>query len=357
MTATLRFPTNDAFLAWLSDHVAGDVEPRALLQTVCEALAHHMGAARVGYAEIDLDAGWVIIPDEWKQDVGSAIGRHPISPDSPSMAAYMRGEPVVQADWREHNYLPEERLTMEAYQSLAVLCVPLMRRGKLAGLFSAWNKDRREWTEAERTLVTRVGGHVQRAIDHARSLRTLRESEEQFRSLAENMPTICWLSGPDGRAYWMNRAGLAFFGDAGIAPDNAEIIVHPDDYPETMAAWDVARANGEHIELVVRTRDAHGVYRPLLSRAQPMRDASGAVTGWIGVQYDLTEERARKRSEDFLRELSERTRNTSNASRILEITTEAIGRHLGVQRVNFAEAVPAAMRWWSSSTGSMACIA
>ena len=35
--------------------------------------------------------------------------------------------------------------------------------------------------------------------------RQLRESEEQFRTLANAMPQLAWIAWPDGYRYWFNQ--------------------------------------------------------------------------------------------------------------------------------------------------------
>ncbi len=334
---TPQLASDDALLAWLGDRALAESDPRVAMRLICRALASYLGVSRVGYGEVDPDTLVVTVPDEWTDGVGPATGSRQLEAGSAILATFSRGEIVAVPDWHDMDLTPAEQANMRDMGSRAMLVVPLLRDGRLNALFAAMHHEPRDWTADEIALVNRVAAQTRSHMDHVRALSAVRQSEAQFRSLAENMPGICWLAGPDGRAFWMNQVGLDFFGDAGLAEDNAEQIVHPDDYVEVMAAWDAARRDGTMIELTVRTRGRDGIYRPLLSRAQPVRDEAGNIIRWTGVQIDLSEERTRKRAEDFLRSLSERTRDLPDPQGILEVTLDMLGCQLCADRVVFSE--------------------
>ena len=79
--------------------------------------------------------------------------------------------------------------------------------------------------------------------------------------------------------------------------------IQPDDIERLESKWRACLASGEPFELEYRTL-AHGEYRWHVSRRVPERDATGKVTRWYAVNYDIED---RKRAEEALRtEIAER---------------------------------------------------
>ena len=122
---------------------------------------------------------------------------------------------------------------------------------------------------------------------------SLRDSEAQFRSLAEALPHHLWLAGPDGALTWFNARVYEYTGAAQGALNGAAwaVMVHPDDLATTGVAWSAAVAQGRLYENEFRLRDADGRYRWYLARAVPVRDQDGRVLRWIGTNTDMHDSR------------------------------------------------------------------
>jgi PAS domain S-box-containing protein len=64
-------------------------------------------------------------------------------------------------------------------------------------------------------------------------------------------------------------------------------LVHPDDRPNTLAAWNAARERRETYEVEHRLRRSDGSYRWSLSRAVPVQILDIDVTEYVGVTFDV----------------------------------------------------------------------
>jgi len=120
----------------------------------------------------------------------------------------------------------------------------------------------------------------------------------EFRSIAEAMPQLIWITDADGvveyvNGRWVDYTGFAL--DALRVPNPKLGIVHPDDVEETQANWSVALQTGLPYEQKYRLRRASdGSYRWFIARAVPNRSENGAPVRWIGTATDIDEqERAR----------------------------------------------------------------
>jgi PAS domain S-box-containing protein len=151
-------------------------------------------------------------------------------------------------------------------------------------------------------------GYIGSVIDigeRKRAEEALRESEARFRALADLVPAFVWFAAPGGDLLHLNDRWYEYTGQTPerALPHGWAEAVHPDDRERTRAVWDDARERGVLYEIEVRYRRRDGAYRWYLARAEPLRDASGAITGWFGTCTDIHD---RVAAEQALRETERR---------------------------------------------------
>ncbi|MBS9405712.1 EAL domain-containing protein [Halomonas sp. TRM85114] len=117
----------------------------------------------------------------------------------------------------------------------------------------------------------------------------LRTSEAEFRTLVETMPQIVWVTRPDGwhidfNQCWLDYTGLTLEESLGFGWNPP---FHPEDRSYAAELWLQATNSGEPYEVEYRLRRWDGVYRWMLGRAVPMRDAMGNIVKWFGTCTDI----------------------------------------------------------------------
>ena len=137
--------------------------------------------------------------------------------------------------------------------------------------------------------------------DRKRAEEALRESERNFKLIIDTIPALVWSARLDGSAEFFNQHYLDY---VGLSAEQAQgwgwaVAVHPDDLSGLTATWQAIMASGKPGEAEARLRRLDGEYRWLLFRASPLRDASGNIVKWYGVNTDIDD---RKRAEEALRE-------------------------------------------------------
>jgi len=157
----------------------------------------------------------------------------------------------------------------------------------------------------------------------------LRESNDRFRAAVDAIHSILWTNSADGRMVGEQRGWAALTGqefddyqDYGWSE-----AVHPDDRAETIEAWQRALDARSTFEWEHRVRCADGEYRIFAIRAVPTLNAEGAVTEWVGVHTDVTEQRMgeaqlQAQAEDLQRQITHRQR-AEDQLRQLNETLEA----------------------------------
>jgi PAS domain S-box-containing protein len=140
--------------------------------------------------------------------------------------------------------------------------------------------------------VRLVGAHSD-ITEQVAAERALRQSEEEFRTLADALPHHVWTARPDGFLNWFNPRVYEYAGSSPGELDGEKWgeIVHPDDSSGAVAAWARAIDSGQAHEVEFRLRRADGAYRWFLARAVPARDEQGNVIRWIGTNTDVHDQK------------------------------------------------------------------
>ncbi len=141
------------------------------------------------------------------------------------------------------------------------------------------------------TLIGHVGT-VEDITERKRSEALLRQSEEEFRGLANAIPQLVWMAEPDGWIYWYNQGWYSY---TGTTPDEMagwgwRTVHEPAVLPTVLERWKGCIATGEPFEMTFPLRGADGVFRPFLTRVVPIRDQQGRITRWFGTNTDVSPE-------------------------------------------------------------------
>ena len=148
-----------------------------------------------------------------------------------------------------------------------------------------------------------------------RSEEALRESEKQYRTIGETVPYGIWLTDAVGYCTYVSKSFLELV-DMTMEQVQAFDWVHllpPEDVEPTKEHWLHCVETGEHFEREHRFRAKDGNYRNVLAIGRPIKDDTGKIVKWVGLNLDITE---RKRAEEALKKSEKKYRT------LLETTSE-----------------------------------
>ncbi len=154
-----------------------------------------------------------------------------------------------------------------------------------------------------------LDGVIVDMTEHKRIEAALRESEERFHQLAEQIREVFWLSDPEkNHIYYVSPGYEQIWGRSCdslyVSPRAWLDAIHPDDRPRVLQAALTKQVGGEYDE-EYRIIRPDGSERWIRDRAFPVHDATGRVFRIAGLAEDITE---RKRAEEARRASEERLR-------------------------------------------------
>ncbi len=134
--------------------------------------------------------------------------------------------------------------------------------------------------------------------------RRMRESERQFRGVAERSSDIIILTDPAGKALYVSPSVRKNLGwdPAEITGQTPQAFIHPEDIGVLQTAVPQIIRDSRTVEVLVRMRKKDGDYATIEFSGSPVIHA-GLVTGMQVVGRDIT---ARKQAEDELRDANRR---------------------------------------------------
>jgi PAS domain S-box-containing protein len=172
--------------------------------------------------------------------------------------------------------------------------------------------------QAQRNIDKEICGVAIIATDvHRQALLHLqiKESEERFRNLSDNVPMFIFIIEPNREATisfwnkaWLDYTGQTFEDSIGNAWNG---IAHPDDIPIVMDVYLLSfEKRNAYVLPSVRIKRHDGIYRWFQINATPRFLPNGDFMGYIGTGYDVHDQKIKegilKESEEKFRKLIEK---------------------------------------------------
>jgi PAS domain S-box-containing protein len=239
--------------------------------------------------------------------------------------------------------------------------IDTLRRGEsYSGVMLAYRKDGTEFLLERQAVPIRNSSGVvtnflgiQRDITASKQAETaLRESNEKFRQLAENINDVFWIRSADMRElHYVSPAYERIWGrsvDSHQAqPQSWTDAIVPQDRSGVVAAYAGLMKSTPSINLEYRILRPDGAVRWVHVRGFQVRDAAGVLIRLTGIVTDITErkqtEQVLRDSEEhfrFLNDLAHATRTLADPEEIMAVMARKLGEQLRASRCAYADVAP-----------------
>ena len=155
--------------------------------------------------------------------------------------------------------------------------------------------------------VEAVAGVTRDITERKQAEAALRDSEENFRNMADNAPFMIWVTDSRGYCHYLSQSWYDFTGqtqETGLGFGWLN-MTHPDDREYAEQTFLAANQRQEAFRVEYRLRRKDGEYIWAIDMASPWFGADGEFKGYIGSVIDID---ARKQAESALRRSEERYR-------------------------------------------------
>ncbi|PSB55114.1 ATP-binding protein [Chamaesiphon polymorphus] len=255
------------------------------LQESEERLRISQLAAKIGTWDWDVATGRVI----WSPEYYALYGQDPSTPASYENWLAM----VLESD----RATAEQTLSAALAQQQTYLDFEFRIAHPTQGI---------RWFGSRSQISYTADGQPLRAIgisiditDRKQVEEALRQSEQQFRNMADNAPMMVWVTDETGYCNYLSRSWYEFTGQTeteGLGLGWLE-ATHPNDREFSRNIFLSANERHEAFQLEYRLLHQDGEYRTCIDAARPWFGSNGEFKGYIGSVIDIDE---RKQSEAIL---------------------------------------------------------
>ena len=121
----------------------------------------------------------------------------------------------------------------------------------------------------------------------------LKESEERFKAMADNIPNLAWMARADGSCYWFNKKWYEYTGTTfkDMQGWGWQSVCKEEELVDILAEWKLSLEQSAPFEMIYPMKGFDGTYRHFLTRALPVKNSKGEITNWFGTNTDITEQK------------------------------------------------------------------
>src|SRR5262245_26843759 len=331
ITESKRAELNTQFINQLDLELSQIADADEIIRLATSRLGEYLGAASCFVIEVNPAADLAFVRESWngwRLDGKSIVGEYRISDfTTPEFReALEAGHAAVVNDVRID---PRTRDFASKYESFGVgafVTIPALNEKHWEASLNINHPHARDWRPDETQLMRDITARLWPAFKRARAVEALRESEERFRQLAENIGAAFFITEgfsqtPPGQLRYVSPAYEKIWGRSreSLYQDARSWLeaVHPDDIERVLDA--LRSAGRAQFDEEFRITRPDGEIRWVHDRVFPIRDEDGEIYRLAGIVEDIT---GRKMIEEALRESEERYRS------VVESQTELICRYL-----------------------------
>jgi signal transduction histidine kinase/CheY-like chemotaxis protein len=172
----------------LSDEFQTLGTPEEFSLAACRVSGETLKVSRVGYGTIDPIAETLYVDRDWTAiGIETLAGVTPLRDYGSFIDSLKENEFIRIADVRDDPRTSFAAAALESRSARSFLNVPVVERGVLVAVLFVNHAERRDWTETETSFMREVALRTRTAVERARGILALQESELRLRAANESL--------------------------------------------------------------------------------------------------------------------------------------------------------------------------
>jgi len=269
----------------------------ALLQTLCQLITQEAAYRMAWVAYVCHDQAKSVKAMAWAGHEADYLETVNITwadterGRGPTGQVIRSGHPVAcQNMLNDPNFAPWRQAAQQrGYQSSLVL--PMLNNGEVFGTLNIYSAEAYAFNPQEVELLTELTDSLSFGIVALRAEQALRESEQRYRLLAENINDLVCLHDRDRRYLYLSPSCKSLLGydDDELIGKDPYILFHPDDRDRVAEEFRAAILGKNHISITYRINQKSGNYIWLETLTKPILDQAGNLIKIQTTSRDVTE--------------------------------------------------------------------
>jgi PAS domain S-box-containing protein len=242
------------------------------------------------------------------------VGVTTIGTEQESQAGYAlrSSEPVIVIDLQTDTRFNGPALLRD-HQVISGISVIIQGRNRPYGVLGAHSTRLIHFTEEDSAFLQSVANILSQTIEQRHAQQVLKQSEQEYRTLTENLPAIVYRMFPEEqwRMDFLNNQCQTLTGFAAEELKYGEVcsidaLILEEDRPQVMAAMQAGMDSLKPFQVEYRIRDKTGNIRYMAEKGQPVAAQNDQPSHIDGVIFDVSErkqaEAAQQQSQEQIRE-------------------------------------------------------
>lgn len=128
--------------------------------------------------------------------------------------------------------------------------------------------------------------------------KSIKESEERFRSLTQTLPQLIWVTNARGKMEFTSSRWKEYSGIEPTGEKDWKTVLHPDDYERINESWTQSLTTAKVYKSELRLKNKAGDYRWHSVEAEPVLDAEKQIAKWVGAFTDIHDQKVKEEKKD-----------------------------------------------------------
>ena len=312
-------------LVGIHDATRGLEDAALVMREIVSRVGAHFDVTRCAYGEVDVTQNQIDITRGYTKDLPTVAGRYNLDAFGPLMIGELKAGRTAMISDVTTDPLTDAPAAQDTYARMRIrslICVPIVRSGRLIAILVMCDSKPRQWQDDEARLLEQVAERTLFAVESARADQKLRDHRDVMQLAMSTGRMGAWSRDLVLEKMWWSPEFAELCGfpsdDPTFARERLFAQVRPEDRERLPQL--IERAVAEHRDYIIEFEFQNyrtGEWRWMESRGRAEYGADGKPIKLYGLVTDITERRravaalqeADRRKDEFLATLAHELRN------------------------------------------------